>query len=152
MIGDVGQGAIEEIDAVTTAQPGLNFGWRFLEGTQPYTGAAPAGLTPPIAEYGHGSGPRQGRSITGGYVYRGPVTSLTGQYVFADFVSGNIWSVPFASFAVGQTLPSSRFARRNEDFTPDAGTLSSVASFGEDSAGNLFIVSISGDIFMVRAG
>ncbi len=150
VIGDVGQGAVEEIDTVTTTQPGLNFGWRFLEGTQPYTGTAPAGLTPPVAEYGHGSGPRQGQSITGGYVYRGPVASLVGQYVFADFVTGNIWSLPFTSLVAGQTLPSSRFARRNEDFAPDAGTISSIASFGEDSAGNLFIVSIGGDIFMVR--
>ncbi len=80
------------------------------------------------------------------------MTSLAGQYVFADFISGNIWSVPFSSLIAGQTLPSSRFARRNEDFTPDAGTLSSIASFGEDSAGNLFIVSIGGSIFMVRPG
>ncbi len=152
VIGDVGQGAVEEVDLVTTTQPGLNFGWRFKEGTQPYSGTAPGGLTDPVAEYGHGSGPRQGNSITGGYVYRGPVTSLAGQYVFADFVSGNIWSVPFSSLVPGQTLASSRFARRNEDFAPDAGTLSSIASFGEDSAGNLFLVGIGGDIFMVRPG
>ena len=152
VIGDVGQGAVEEVDLVTTTQPGLNFGWRFKEGTQPYTGTAPGGLTDPVAEYGHGSGPRQGNSITGGYVYRGPVASLVGQYVFADFVSGNIWSVPFASLVPGQTLASSRFARRNEDFTPDAGTLNSIASFGEDSAGNLFLIGIGGDIFMVRPG
>lgn len=152
LIGDVGQGAIEEIDMVTTAQPGLNFGWRFLEGTQPYSGSAPAGLTPPVAEYGHGSGPRQGRSVTGGYVYRGPVASLQGQYVFGDFISGSIWTVPFADLVAGQTLPSSRLAVRNEDFAPDAGTISNIASFGEDSAGNLFIVSIGGDIFMVRPG
>ncbi len=152
VIGDVGQGAVEEINMVTTTQPGLNFGWRFKEGTQPYLGTAPAGLTEPVAEYGHGSGPRQGNSITGGYVYRGPVASLVGQYVFADFVSGNIWSLPFNSFVAGQTLPSSRFAQRNLDFTPDAGTLNSIASFGEDSAGNLFLVGIGGDIFMVRQG
>ncbi len=152
VIGDVGQGAVEEVDLVTTTQPGLNFGWRFKEGTQPYSGTAPGGLTDPVAEYGHGSGPRQGNSITGGYVYRGPVTSLAGQYVFADFVSGNIWSVPFSSLVPGQTLASSRFARRNEDFAPDAGTLSSIASFGEDRAGNLFLVGIGGDIFMVRPG
>lgn len=152
VIGDVGQGAVEEVDIVTTTQPGLNFGWRFKEGTQPYTGTAPGGLTDPVVEYGHGSGPRQGNSITGGYVYRGPVTSLVGQYVFADFVSGNIWSIPFSSFVAGQTQPSSRLARRNEDFAPDAGTLNSIASFGEDSAGNLFIVGIGGDIFMVRPG
>ncbi|MBA4752069.1 MAG: PQQ-dependent sugar dehydrogenase [Sphingopyxis sp.] len=152
IIGDVGEGAAEEIDLITTTQPGLNFGWRFKEGTRPFTGTAPGGLTDPVAEYGHGSGPRQGNSITGGYVYRGPVASLTGQYVFADFVSGNIWSVPFASLVPGQTLASSRFARRNEDFAPDAGTLNSIASFGEDSAGNLFLISIGGDIFMVRPG
>ncbi|MBJ7501874.1 MAG: PQQ-dependent sugar dehydrogenase [Sphingopyxis sp.] len=152
IIADVGQGAREEIDLVTTTQPGLNFGWRFREGTQPFTGTSPAGLTDPVAEYGHGSGPRQGNSITGGYVYRGPVTSLQGQYVFADFVSGNIWSIPFASLVPGQTLASSRFGRRNEDFAPDAGALSQIVSFGEDSAGNLFIVGLGGDIFMVRPG
>jgi glucose/arabinose dehydrogenase len=152
IIGDVGQGAIEEIDLLTTTQPGANFGWRFKEGTQTYSGTPPGGLTDPVAEYGHGSGPRQGNSITGGYVYRGAVASLQGQYVFADFVSGNIWSVPYSSFVQGQTLASSRFARRNEDFAPDAGTLNSIAAFGEDSAGNLFLVSLGGDIFMVRPG
>lgn len=152
IIGDVGQDLVEEIDLMTTTQPGTNFGWRFLEGTRPYTGTAPGGLTPPVAEYSHGGGPRQGNSVTGGYVYRGPVTSLQGQYVFGDFGSGNIWTVPFSSLVAGQTLPSSRFARRNEDFAPDAGTIGNIASFGEDSAGNLFVVSIGGDIFMVRPG
>ena len=152
IIGDVGEGAVEEVDMLTTTQPGVNFGWRFKEGTQPYRGTAPGGLTDPVAEYGHGSGPRQGNSITGGYVYRGPVASLQGQYVFADFISNNIWSVPFSSLVPGQTLGSSRFARRNEDFVPDVGTIGSIASFGEDSAGNLFLVGIRGDIFMVRPG
>ena len=152
VIGDVGQGAIEEVDVVTTTQPGLNFGWPFREGTQSYSGTAPGGLTDPVLEYGHGTGPRQGRTVTGGYVYRGPVASLQGHYVFGDFISDNIWTVPFSSLVPGQTLPSSRFARRNEDFAPDAGTLNSIASFGEDSAGNLFLVSLGGDIFMVRQG
>lgn len=152
VIGDVGQNAVEEIDLLTTSQPGANFGWRFKEGTQTYSGTPPGGLIDPVAEYGHGSGPRQGNSITGGYVYRGPVASLAGQYVFTDFVSGNIWTIPFSSLVPGQTLAASRFARRNEDFAPDAGALNSIASFGEDSAGNLFLVSIGGDIFMVRPG
>ncbi len=152
LIGDVGQSAVEEVDMMTTTQPGLNFGWRFLEGTQPYSGTAPGGLTPPVLEYLRGTGPRQGRTVTGGYVYRGPVTSLRGQYVFADFLVGNIWTVPFSSLVAGQTLPSSRFARRNEDFAPDAGTLDRIASFGEDSAGNLFLVGLDGEIFMVREG
>ncbi len=149
IIGDVGQNAIEEIDMVSTSQPGRNFGWRFLEGTQAFSGTAPAGLTAPVAEYGHGSGPRQGRSVTGGYVYRGPVTSLRDRYVFGDFVSGNLWTVPFASLVDGQTLASSRFERRNEDLTPDIGAINNLASFGEDSSGNLFIVDFDGDIFMI---
>lgn len=152
LIGDVGQGAREEIDIVRTNQPGLNFGWRFLEGTQPFSGTAPAGLTPPVTEYGHGIGPRQGRSVIGGYVYRGPVTSLTGSYIFGDFISGNIWSVPYASLVAGSTLASSSYERRNEDLAPDAGTINQLASFGEDAAGNLFIVDLDGEIFMVTPG
>ncbi len=152
LIGDVGQNAVEEIDMVSTTQPGRNFGWRFLEGTMPFSGSAPGGLTPPVAEYGHGSGPRQGRSITGGYVYRGPVASLRDRYVFADFITGNIWAVPLATLVSGQTLTSSQFERRNEDFAPDVGTINQLVSFGEDNAGNLFIVDFDGDIFMVQSG
>jgi hypothetical protein len=109
-------------------------------------------LTSPALEYLHGTGLRQGRTVTGGYVYRGPVASLQGQYVFGDFISGNIWTVPFSSLVAGQTLPSSRFARRNEDFLPDAGTIDQLASFGEDSAGNLFLIDLDGEIFMIRPG
>lgn len=152
LIGDVGQNAVEEVDMLTTTQPGINFGWRFREGTQAFSGTAPGGLTNPVLEYLHGTGPRQGRTVTGGYVYRGPVTSLRGQYVFGDFISGNLWTVPFSSLVAGQTLPAARFARRNEDFLPDAGTINQLASFGEDSAGNLFLIGLDGEIFMVRAG
>lgn len=150
LIGDVGQNAVEEVDMLTTTQPGINFGWRFREGTQAFSGTAPGGLTNPVLEYLHGTGPRQGRTVTGGYVYRGPVTSLQGQYVFGDFISGNLWTVPFNSLVAGQTLTSSRFARRNEDFLPDAGTIDQLASFGEDSSGNLFLIDLDGEIFMVR--
>lgn len=152
IIGDVGQGAREEIDLVRTNQPGLNFGWRFLEGTEPFSGTAPAGLTPPVTEYSHGTGPRQGRSVIGGYVYRGPVASLAGSYVFGDFISGNIWSVPYASLVAGSTLASSSYERRNIDFTPDAGTINQLASFGEDAAGNLYLVDLDGEIFMLTPG
>ncbi len=152
IIGDVGQNAVEEVDMLTTTQPGINFGWRFREGTQAFSGTAPGGLTNPALEYLHGTGPRQGRTVSGGYVYRGPVASLQGQYVFGDFISGNLWTVPFSSLVVGQTLPAARFARRNEDFLPDAGTIDQLASFGEDSAGNLFLVDLDGEIFMVRQG
>lgn len=149
IIADVGQGAIEEVDLARTDQPGLNFGWRFLEGTQPFSGTAPAGLTAPVTQYSHGTGPREGRSVIGGHVYRGPVTSLQGAYVFGDFISGNIWTLPAASLVQGSLFPASSYERRNQDFTPDTGTIDQLVSFGLDGAGNLYIVDFAGEIFQV---
>ncbi|MEP6785875.1 MAG: PQQ-dependent sugar dehydrogenase [Sphingomonadales bacterium] len=150
-IGDVGQDAIEEIDLVPAGTNGLNFGWRMREGSQPYNGGANNSLfTPPVAEYGHGSGPLQGNSITGGYVYRGPVEALRGQYFFADFVSGNIWSVPAARLVQGQTLASSAFTPRRTAFMPNVGTINNIASFGTDEGNVLYIVDYDGDIFVVE--
>lgn len=149
-IGDVGEGAVEEVNVVRPNQPGLNFGWKFLEGTSPFSGTAPAGLTAPVTQYTHGSGPKQGASIIGGYVYRGPVTSLQGSYVFGDFVSGNIWTLPAASLVQGQIFSNASYERRNLDFAPNAGSIGSLVSFGEDSAGNLYLVDIGGSIFMVQ--
>ncbi len=150
LIGDVGQGAIEEIDLLRPSDGGANLGWPFLEGTRPFRGTAPAGLVPPVTEYEHGSGERQGRSVTGGVVYRGPVEALRGQYVFGDFISGNLWSLPLAELVSGQTVPSSRFTLRNAAFAPNAGTIGNIASFGTDQAGNLYIVDIDGEIFRIE--
>lgn len=152
VLGDVGQDAIEEIDLVRPDQPGLNFGWPFLEGTQPYRGTAPASLTAPVTQYSHGSGAKQGNSLIGGYVYRGPIPSLQGLYVFGDFVSGNIWTLPYASLAQGSLYPAASYERRNPDFTPDAGTIDQLASFGEDNLGNLYLIDIAGEIFEVVPG
>ena len=149
-IGDVGQGAIEEIDRVQITQSGLNLGWPLFEGTQPLQGTNPAGLTMPVTQYSHGSGPLQGNSVTGGFVYRGPIEPLQGLYIFADFISSNIWSVPAASLVAGATQPSSSFTNRNAAFTPNAGSMANIASFGEDQAGNLFIVAFGGDVFMIQ--
>jgi glucose/arabinose dehydrogenase len=152
LIGDVGQNAVEEIDTVLPSQPGRNFGWRFKEGTQTFSGSPPSGLTDPVSQYSHGSGPREGNSIIGGYVYRGPIASLVGHYVFADFVSGNIWSVPASALVDGQLLGATSYERRNDDFTPDQGTIDQIVSFGIDAASNLYIVDLDGDIFEVTAG
>ncbi|KRA83150.1 hypothetical protein ASD76_03505 [Altererythrobacter sp. Root672] len=148
-IADVGQGAVEEVDRVRTSQSGLNMGWPLFEGSQPLLGSNPAGLTMPVTEYGHGSGPAQGNSITGGFVYRGPVEPLQGLYVFADFVSNNIWTVPIAGLTPGTTTPSTAFTNRNAAFVPNAGSLAGIVGFGEDQAGNLYIVSINGSIFAI---
>jgi glucose/arabinose dehydrogenase len=153
-IGDVGQNAIEEVDRLMGGLGGVNFGWPRYEGTrQLIPGSAPAMY--PVTEYGRGSGPLEGASITGGYVYRGPVESLYGHYIFADFISNNIWSVPTASLPnntvpPGTTVSSSVLTNRNTAFAPNAGSLTNIVSFGEDQAGNLFIVAFGGDVFMIQ--
>jgi glucose/arabinose dehydrogenase len=150
-IGDVGQGAVEEIDRVQTTQTGLNLGWPLFEGTGPLAqNASPAGITMPVTQYRHGSGPLEGNSLTGGHVYRGPVEALQGLYIFADFVSNNIWSAPVAGLPAGTTAPSSIFTNRNADFRPNAGALAQITSFGEDQAGNLYIVTFGGDLFRIE--
>jgi glucose/arabinose dehydrogenase len=92
--GDVGGGAREEISLITR---GGNYGWVWREGTVAGpVGGAPGGFSHinPLYDYQHGSGNFQGRSVTGGLVYRGTrMASLTGAYVFADYVSGNVWSL-----------------------------------------------------------
>jgi glucose/arabinose dehydrogenase len=148
-IGDVGQGAAEEMDELRPEDAGGNFGWPFLEGTKPFRGTAPAGLKMPVIEYAHGSGPFQGRSVIGGYVYRGPVLELQADYFFADFVTGNIWSNR-AFFQQPFTLPPT--FRHNDRFAPDAGAFNNISSFGEDSQRNLFIVDFDGEIFMIVPG
>jgi glucose/arabinose dehydrogenase len=149
-IGDVGQGAVEEIDLMRPGDAGANFGWPIMEGTTPFRGGSTAGLTPPIAEYAHGSGAREGNSVTGGNVYRGTLESLRGQYIFADFVQPNVWSINTGVILQGTTIPSSRFQLRNADFTPNIGVINNVASFGVDVANNLYIVDFDGDIFVIE--
>ncbi|GJL90786.1 PQQ-dependent sugar dehydrogenase [Hyphococcus sp.] len=149
-IGDVGQETLEEIDLIRPSDAGLNFGWSVREGTASYSGPDDPDFTPPIAEYGHGAGSLQGNSLTGGYVYRGPVADLQGHYVFADFISDNIWSFPVSATAQGSTLPSSSFTVQTNAFAPDAGSLSGIVGFGEDAAGNLYILTITGSIFVVE--
>jgi glucose/arabinose dehydrogenase len=151
-IGDVGQGAVEEVDLLRPTDGGANFGWHILEGTHVFTGTAIPGLTPPVAEYLHGSGPREGNTITGGVVYRGPVEALRGQYVFGDFIDGNLWSIPISQLSIGTTLASSQFILRRADFTPNAGAINSPVAFGTDQAGNLYIVDFDGEIFRIDVG
>lgn len=145
-IGDVGEAATEEINLVRPSDGPLNFGWPTQEGNQ---GAA-AGLSPPVAQYAHGTGAFDGNSITGGYVYRGPAAALRGAYVFGDFVRGRIWSIPASSFAQGSTLIApSGFTDRTAAFAPDIGAIGNISSFGEDQSGNLYIVDFDGEIFQI---
>ncbi len=146
-IGDRGQTFYEELDLLTTTQPGANFGWPFKEGPDLLGGRnspqPPADVIDPVFSYYH----RTGVSITAGYVYRGPVTSLRDLYIMAD--DGTYWSTPASSLVPGQRID--RISSRNEDFQPDIGSIGGIAGFGEDSAGNLlFAAARTGEIFMIR--
>jgi len=149
-IADVGQDAVEEVDLLRPQDVGANFGWPILEGTMPFRGGSTAGLTPPIAEYFHGSGTRQGHTVIGGYVYRGAIEQLQGLYVFADFITPNVWTIPVARVVQGTTLSSAEFAVRNADFAPNAGSFDNIASFGVDEGGNLYLIDLDGEIFVIE--
>ena len=138
-IGDVGQGEREEIDREPSGfTGGRNYGWHVMEGTRCYLspGCSLSGDVLPAAEYTHAGG---NCSITGGYVYRGTAfPGLVGDYVFADFCSGRIWTLP-----QGGGTP---------DLALRADTTVQISSFGESEAGELYAVTIDGRLFRVEAG
>jgi glucose/arabinose dehydrogenase len=127
-IGDVGQSRFEEVNFQPAISPGgENYGWRLMEGGHcfiPSVGCNPGGLTLPILEYDHSLG----CSVTGGFRYRGrAIPELYGHYLFSDWCSGRLWT-----------------AREDGDgqwtTTELVDTPYSIASFGEDAAGELYIV------------
>jgi glucose/arabinose dehydrogenase len=129
-IGDVGQGAWEEIDYLEHGTTGVsNFGWNRYEGRHIYdsnTALLERGpYRPPVAEYSHAFG----CSVTGGYVYRGKaVPAAVGRYFYGDYCTGIIWSFKISGGkAVGL---------RREPFR-----LRGLSSFGEDAAGELYLMS-----------
>lgn len=144
-IGDVGQGAREEIDLQTSAGGGENYGWRLREGTiqTPAPGVGgprPPGNVEPILEYDQSVG----RAITGGYVYRGTdVPSLVGTYIFGDFLgSGNANKIFFRNGATNS------FTDMTAALQPGGGmAINNVSSFGEGGNGDLFIVDYDGEIY-----
>lgn len=115
-IADVGQGDIEEINKVSAATPGINYGWRCYEGNTPYntTGCANAStMTFPVTQYDHSGGKC---SITGGYLYRGNLyTDLVGKYVFADYCSAQIGVLDTSNTMVWSPSFSANFTTFGED-------------------------------------
>lgn len=147
-IGDVGQGAREEIDFQDASSTGgENYGWDVAEGFACLGGTGTCGtnpgFTPPVYDY-----PRaEGHSVTGGYVYRGSdIVGLQGTYFFADFIFGDIWSFEY-------TGTIQNFANRSAELEP-AGTrtIDNVSSFGEDADGEIYIVDYAdGEIYKIAA-
>jgi len=128
-IGDVGQNQWEEIDFVAAGTPGgINFGWNILEGTHPYNGSQQESFVSPVAEYDH----EQGCSITGGYVYRGSMPEWNGIYLYGDYCMGTVWG-----------LIHSDGGWQNQVLFGVGGN---ITSFGQDNAGEVYLVLDSGQI------
>lgn len=124
--GDVGQHSWEEVDII---RRGGNYGWRIREGAhcyRPSAGCKTDGLEDPVAEYANGRGRC---SVIGGYVYRGrSLPALAGTYVYGDYCSGEI------------------FGLVNGASRPLLASGLSISSFGEDQAGELYVVDMKGGI------
>ncbi len=157
-VADVGQGSREEINfQLATSIGGENYGWRLREGAIPTptgnVGGSISGAINPIYDYSHPLagepiGLFQGYSVTGGYQYRGPVSELRGLYLFADFLSEQIWAIQ-VDRDTGNLIPGS-LTNLTVDFTPDVGTINAISSFGEDAAGNVYILDHQdGEIFKI---
>jgi glucose/arabinose dehydrogenase len=139
-IGDVGQGAKEEIDFRARAQsPGTNFGWNCMEGTV----EGPGGCDPPndvLPALDYDNPPGSSAAVTGGYVVRDPtLPDLAGKYLYADFYVGDIRKVALS--------PSGG--------SGDASTglnITNPVSFGEDDAGHLYVASLAGPVYRLVPG
>jgi hypothetical protein len=149
IIGDVGQDVVEEIDVAV--EGGQNFGWSIREGTRQFKGPDSVLFTPPAAEYLHGTGTRNGDTVIGGLIYRGPVESLRDLYFFGDFIRGNLWTLPRDALFGTDTVPSASFTVGNTRYAPDVGAMNNIVSFGEDQQFNLYIVDMDGEIFVIEA-
>ncbi|WP_420460644.1 PQQ-dependent sugar dehydrogenase [Neolewinella sp.] len=135
-IGDVGQNEREEVDLqLAGSAGGQNYGWNCREGfaafansSERFCGNGDQAFTAPELDYPHGGGGQlNGRSVTGGFVYRGPSANLQGYYIFGDFAARRL-------FFYRADLPEGeRFTVRTDI------PLSSISTFGEGSDGSLFV-------------
>ena len=143
-IGDVGESAREEIDVATAPNAGrqANYGWRLMEGFlcfNPSSNCNPGNLTLPLLDYPHLSG---ACAVTGGYVYRGLALPATqGTYFYADFCAGFVKSFRYLN---GQPTEQTEWPA----LSPPG---KFVTSFGEDAAGELYVMTRGGGLFKVIA-
>lgn len=140
-IGDVGQSAREEINfQPAESLGGENYGWRNREGTICRPGEEDCdlpGAVDPIHDYDK----LISQSVTGGYVYRGAaLPAIQGDYFFADYVSGEVWSLQHDGTAATSVVP-------HPGLSPPGG--GRVSSFGEDAAGELYVIDHRGVVYRV---
>jgi len=149
-VGDVGEIAREEINfQIASSIGGENYGWNIAEGFECRGGGgncgSQIGFTPPVHDY-----PRaDGTTVVCGYVYRGTaIPGLQGTFFFADYLLGSVWSFNFDGANVDN------FVNRTSELDPSGPrTIRFLASFGEDSSGELYIIDYSdGEVFKLVDG
>ncbi len=136
-LADVGQNRWEEINfQPATSRGGENYGWNAYEGTHVYSGQPPASeVVMPVLEYEHGNG---WCSVTGGYVYRGErIPALQGMYLYGDWCTGTIWAAQPDANGTWQTSIVLESGRQ-------------ISSFGQDEAGELYLVDYGGAILRLE--
>lgn len=150
-IGDVGQDCYEEVDVTPAGSGGgENYGWDVMEGPHCYDDLPPdcsrgpcgSGFVDPIHWIAHPAGLI---ALTGGYVYRGKIAAIQGEYFFAEYFSADIFSIRWNGTAVTDTTDWTA------TLAPSNTTIDQIASFGEDANGELYIVDAGGEIFRIEA-
>jgi glucose/arabinose dehydrogenase len=138
-VADVGQNRYEEVNVVDARTPGLNYGWNIMEGVHcyPTEPCEPDGLVLPVLEYTHDDG----CSVTGGAVYRGDaIPGLVGHYFYADYCAGWIRSFRYED------------GRVTEAREWPVGSVGNILSFGQDAAGELYVLSSNGRVYRIEPG
>jgi glucose/arabinose dehydrogenase len=149
LIGDVGESSWEEIDYQPPGRGARNYGWRNRQGAHDFQTALPPAYAPlidPILEYSRSVG----RSVTGGFVYRGAKLggSFYGRYFYADLF-GRVWSIRLNVNSTTQEASASNLIEHTTTLGGSA-TLGIISSFGIDSRGELYLVSLStGIVFQI---
>ncbi len=148
-LGDVGQSSKEEVNKQpANAVGGDNFGWRNYEGIVTPTPSL-LNYRQPVYDYGR-TGTFGGKTVIGGYVYRGPDPELQGKYFFADTGDfGNAASNKF--WTLNSASPAGSAADIKSLLTPDVGAPRFPTAFGEDAVGNLYIVYLeTNEVYRIK--
>ncbi len=138
-VGDVGQNRWEEVDVSPAGQGGLNYGWATMEGEECFESASCSmdDLEMPVLVYSIDGQPEC--AIVGGFVYRGSaIPGLAGHYFYSDNCTGWIRSFRYDN---GNAADQAQW---------NLGDVGSVLSFGEDSQGEIYVLSANGTVFRLE--
>lgn len=139
-IADVGQNAWEEVNVEAPGDGQKNYGWDIMEGKhcfEPANNCDMTGMTLPVTEYNHKNGaPTDDCSITGGYVYRGTkIPGLVGTYLYGDYCTKRVYTLAWEKGTI----------IKEGEITADLDSASvlpqGIASFGEDTSGEIYILT-----------